>query len=237
MVTVSKNIKGFLNQRVGIKSDRVEVVYNGIDVHSYRVNKGIRDRIRKDFGIGETQPVIGAIGNLSPVKGHTYFLRAAALIKKEIPGVKLLIAGRGSLLDDLKKESVALGLEHNVIFLGYRGDIPALLQAIDIFILSSISEGLPLSLLEAMACERPVVATNVGGIPEVMNDGETGFLVAARDPDALGDRVLNLLKNNALAGQFGEAGRARVKRDFEIEGMIQRYHELYEKVMNTRGRG
>jgi glycosyltransferase involved in cell wall biosynthesis len=230
MVAVSEDIKKFLIKEIGIKNGRITTIYNGINLNLYRPDNNQRYKVRKELGINNNQPLIGTIGNLYPVKGHTYLLKAMAIVKKMCPVIKLLITGRGRLLDELKREAIKLDIEKNVNFLGFREDIPSLLQAIDIFVLPSISEGLPLSALEAMACEKPVVATNVGGVPEVIINGKTGFLVSPWNSEALAEKILLLLRNKNMANHFGRAGRARVEKEFNLEIMIQRYQELYESI-------
>jgi glycosyltransferase involved in cell wall biosynthesis len=230
MVAVSEDIKKFLVQKAGIKNDRIIVVHNGIDLDLYRPESGKGEWARKELCIRNAQPVVGAIGNLYPVKGHTYLLKALAIVKIMFPTIKLLIAGRGRMMGKLLNESQALGVQDHVIFLGFREDTASLLQAIDLFVLPSISEGLPLSVLEAMASGKPVIATNVGGLPEVVVDGQTGFLVSPEDPESLAKRMMLLLGHSSLADQFGKVGRARAEKKFSLVSMVQKYQELYERV-------
>ncbi|MGH7766079.1 MAG: glycosyltransferase, partial [Candidatus Binatia bacterium] len=162
MVAVSEDIRNFLITQVGIKEDRVTTIRNGIDVEAYagRFGEGrVQEKERKEF-------VIGSVGSLYPVKGHTYLLKALAIVVKTRPDVVCKIAGQGQLLPQLQAEAAELGIDRRVIFLGLRDDIPKFLESIDVFVLPSLSEGLPLSVLEAMAAGKPVIATNVGGISE-----------------------------------------------------------------------
>ena len=234
MVAVSEDIKKFLNEKVGIKNGRIITIYNGINTDAYYPDNELRGRIRKEFGINSMQPVIGTVGSLSPVKGHTYLLKAAAIVTKTFPDAVFLVAGGGELLGQLQIEASQLGIEKKLIFLGPREDIRALLQDVDIFILPSLSEGLPLSVLEAMACAKPVVATNVGGIPEVIMDGQTGFSVPPRNPEALAEKILLLLKNKSFAEKFGRAGNERVRKEFTFENTWIKYQKLYEKCLEDK---
>jgi glycosyltransferase involved in cell wall biosynthesis len=227
MIAVSKGIKLFLIERAGIKEERVTVIYNGIDAKVYQQCKD-PDRVRKEFGINGRGPVIGTLGNLYPVKGHTYLLRAAREVVRFFPKATFLIAGRGALLDHLQEEAAKLNIQQNVKFLGFREDIPQLLQVMDLFVLPSLSEGLPVSLLEAMAAGKPVIATQVGGNPEVVIEAETGFLVPAGDPVSLSERIISLLRNPNLAERMGEAGRSRVEKDFGLNAMLEKYQQIYE---------
>ena len=141
-----------------------------------------------------------------------------------------LVAGEGEELAVLQEEALNLGIQENVKFLGFREDVPSLLRAMDVFLLPSLSEGLPLSVLEALALQKPVVASDVGGIPEVVEDGITGYLVPPKNPQALADKILLLLRNPQLAAEFGKEGRKSVEQAFSLEHMIQEYQSLYEEL-------
>lgn len=236
MIAVSEDIRKFLIDKVGVKSGRVITIYNGIDTEAYFPDSQLRNSIRQKLRISETQAVIGTVGSLFAVKGHTYLLKAASIVTKTYPESVFLIAGGGDLLGQLRVEANQLGIGNNVIFLGPREDIPALLQDMDIFILPSLSEGLPLSVLEAMACAKPVVATDVGGIPEVIVDGQSGLLVPPGNSQALAEKILELLKNRSLADKLGNAGSLRVRKDFSFENMWIRYQKLYENCFEGEGR-
>ncbi|MCI0557585.1 MAG: glycosyltransferase [Nitrososphaera sp.] len=227
MVAVSEDLKRFLREYVDIHPDNITVVHNGIDVQSYAVSDRAH-ATRKELGINGNQPVIGTVGNLYAVKGQMYLLKACSAVAKVFPNFVLLVAGRGDYLGSLEETARNIGIGANVKFLGFREDVPALLQTMDIFILPSISEGLPLSALEAMASGKPVVASNVGGIPEVVKDGVTGYLVSPKDPEALADKILLLLRHPELAVDLGRSGRKRVEDSFSLEKMVERYQSLYE---------
>lgn len=227
MVAVSDNLKRFLSQWVAIHPDEIRIVHNGIDLDRYAVS-GRHNSLRKELGINKNQPVIGTVGNLYAVKGQTYLLRACVTVAKAFPNFVLLMAGRGDQLGVLEAEARGLGIRGNVRFLGFREDIPSLLQALDVFVLPSVSEGLPLSILEAMAFGKSVVASNVGGIPEVIKDGVTGYLVPPKDPEALAERILLLLHHPQVAADLGRSGRKIVQEAFRLERMIQDYQSLYD---------
>lgn len=227
MVGVSEDLKQFLTQRAAIHPDKVRIVHNGVDLYRY-AESDRPNTIRKELEINDNQPVIGTVGNLYAVKGQTYLLRACVVVARAFPDFMLLVAGRGDQLGALEEEARGLGILRNVRFLGFREDIPCLLQAMDVFVLPSFSEGLPLSILEAMALGKPVVASNVGGIPEVVKDGMTGYLVPPKDPEALAEKILLLLHHPQLAADLGRSGRKRVQEAFSLEQMIQEYQSLYE---------
>ena len=187
--------------------------------------------IRESLSIEAQSQIIGTVGMLAPVKDHITLLKAANKVVRVRPDVVFLIVGGGELEGALKAEADKLGIENNVRITGFRNDVGSLLHVMDIFVLSSVSEGLPLCLLEAMASGKPVVATNVGGNPEIVVNGETGFLVPPRDPDSLAASILSLLQDRRLASHFGMNGQRRVSERFRLERMIHSYHELYERVL------
>lgn len=232
MVAVSEDIRNFLITRVGIKADQVMTIRNGIDVNAYIApvdEDGAPEKERQEY-------VIGAVGSLYPVKGHTYLLKALAIVLKTHPDVVCKIAGQGHLLPRLQAEAADLGIGNQVAFLGLRDDIPQFLQSIDVFVLPSLSEGLPLSVLEAMAAGKPVIATNVGGVSEVVQDQRTGFLVPPKDPEAMANRILRVMADQAMAERLGRAGREKVERDFSLDTMTQQYEALYEEALLERGK-
>ena len=228
MVAVSNDLKRFLAQRVGIPPGRIRVVHNGIDLSRYKAQQSCH-AVRAELGISASQRVIGTVGNLFAIKGQTYLLRACKALASTYPNFVLLVAGEGEQLGALKKEASDIGIAGNVKFLGFRNDVPALLQSMEVFVFPSLSEGLPLSLLEALALQKPVVATNVGGIPEIVEDGVTGYLVPPRNPEALVDKILLLLHNPQIAANMGRAGRKKVEEDFGLEQMVLKYQSLYDK--------
>jgi glycosyltransferase involved in cell wall biosynthesis len=232
MVAVSEDLKGFLCRRLGICHQNIVTLYNGVDCDAYQPRTGASCAIRNELGLAG-RPVIGTIGNLYSVKGQQYLLDAATLVTRAVPDATFVILGRGDLLDMLKERARALGIEKRVMFLGYREDVAALLQAIDVFVLPSLSEGLPLALLEAMAAAKPLVATEVGGIPEVVVDGETGFLVPPKNPEALAEKILLLLTDAELARRLGRHARLRVEERFSIASMVRAYEALYARCIGS----
>ncbi len=228
MVAVSEDMRDFLCSRVGISKNKISVVHNGIDVTKFEENNDLRKTTRDELGIPTDSVVVGAIGNLYSVKGHTYLLKAIALLASDYPDLVLLIAGRGELMQSLKQEATELGIIDNVQLLGFRNDVHAIMQAIDIFALPSLSEGLPLSALEAMATSKPVVASDVGGVGEVVGDGVTGFLTQPKNPKSIAEKMLILLKDKALAKEFGVAGKHTVDEKFSLPIMVGKYHDIFK---------
>jgi glycosyltransferase involved in cell wall biosynthesis len=178
--------------------------------------------------------VIGTIARLVWYKGLEDLLKAAALIVRRYPSARFLVVGDGPLRQALEEKARALRLNGTVRFLGAVPNASSLLPHFDIFVLSSLWEGMSNSLLEAMAAGKPVVATDVGGSPEVVIDGKTGFLVPPKDPEALASAILHLLADRELARNLGEAGRIRVESEFTLEIMVARLEELYDSLLAAR---
>lgn len=228
VITVSESLKEFVSTHVGIDKKRIDVVYNGVDVGKFSVEPAQIEEI-----IGRTgrisHPIIGTIGNLYPVKGHLYLLRAAAIVIKEFPEAVFLIVGKKTdYLETLIKESIRLDIEKNVYFLGHREDVPSFLKSIDIFVLPSLQETFSIATIEALAASKPVVATRCGGPEEIIVDGNTGFLAAPADPVDLAERIMYLIRNEGVAREISEAGRRTVSEKFTLEAMIKCYQRLYK---------
>ena len=202
-------------------------IYNGINVERYRAHGDTRG-LREELGIPEGTPVVGIIGSLIPLKGHRVFLQMATLIARTRPDVRFLVVGEGPERRVLEATVREKGLQGKVIFTGVRRDIPELLALMNVFVLSSHSEAHPLTILEAMAAGKPVVATSVGGNAESVKHGETGFIVPPNDPEALHGKVSELLGDPAVARRMGDAGLARVRREFSVEKMVAETEAIYE---------
>jgi glycosyltransferase involved in cell wall biosynthesis len=186
--------------------------------------------IRKALGLDAAAPVAAVVGRLSPEKGQEYFLEAMTDVAKAIPGVAALIVGEGQEEERLRARTDELGLGGVVKFVGYRRDMDAVYPAVDVLVLPSLSEGLPMVALEAMARGIPVVATRVGGVPEAVEDGHSGLLVPSADPRALARAVVTLLLDPVRRRAMGEAGRERVARCFSIGARAEQVLSLYEDV-------
>lgn len=202
----------------------VVVIYPGIDVNK--------------FHPGETPPsevVVGTACRLEPVKGTQTLLQAIAILAKDHPSVRLAIAGEGSLRQQLEKQAAQLGIQDKVLFLGWRDDVCSLLQSWSIFVLPSFDEGFGVAVLEAMASGLPVVASDAGGLRELVVDGQTGFLVPVGDPDALADKILLLLRDPDLRIGMGSAGRRHARESFSRAEMVRKTADLYESLLDFGG--
>ncbi|APG26448.1 hypothetical protein A7E78_00340 [Syntrophotalea acetylenivorans] len=216
-----------------VPEQKIHTIWNGVDVSAFLPANG-KKPLLSSLGIDDTNVVVGIVARLSPEKNHSCLLRAFAETQSEFPLGRLLIVGDGVLRQQLEAEVKSLGLGTSVIFTGSRHDVPELLREFDVFCLSSKTEGLPLTVLEAMACSLPVVATNVGGNSEAVKDGETGFLVESDDSAALGIRLKSLLGDGDLRKQMGEAGRLLAENHFDSQSTVKCYVDLYRSV--ARGR-
>ena len=212
---------------------RVTCIRNGIDLEGKSVQVN-RWQIRKDLGIDSETCLIGTVGRLTPVKGIPYLLDAARILLRQGANVKVLVVGDGSIRQDLLAQAGNLGVGERVVFLGHREDTDVLLQALDIFVLPSLSEGIPMALLEAMAASRPIVASRVGGIPEIIEDGVEGYLVEPMDVNNLAERCRRLIESPDVARKMGEQGRKRVDSEFSATAMADRVVSVYKEVLLSR---
>lgn len=211
-----------------------EIIPNGVDVAAHVAPPGSRARLRAELGLAEHTPVLLAVGRLNPQKDHRSLLDALADPRLAGLGAHLLVAGDGELRDDLLARAADLGLTGRVHFLGLRQDVPALLAAADLFVLSSRYEGNPLVVMEALAAGRAVVATAVGCVPELVDDS-CGRLVAPGDPAALASAVAELAADPALARRLGEAGGRRARDRFDLPVMAAAYAQLFTRLLAGRG--
>jgi glycosyltransferase involved in cell wall biosynthesis len=231
LVAVSQDLKRFVMEKVGLSDENVELIYNGVQPEP-GVSEEEVQVARAELGLERDHVVIGAIGSLYPVKGHRYLLEAMPTVLERNSRAILLVIGRGELEDALKEQAKRLGLEGQVRFLGMRNDIPRLLRVLDLFVLPSLSEGLSLALLEAMAAGLPVVATRVGGNAELVVEGETGILVPSEDPTTLSEGLCRLLSSGEMRERFGRNAAARVAQRFSAKLMAENYQCLYERVLS-----
>ncbi len=234
MVAVSEDVKRFLVKVTGAAERRIRVVYNGIGKLASLPADEVCQR-RLALGLTGEDRVVGVVGSLYGVKGHRYLLEAAPQILEACPSATFLIVGCGELEAELRAQAKRLGLDGRVRFLGFREDVGELLSLFDVFALPSLSEGLSIALLEAMAAGKPVVATNVGGNPELIIDCETGLLVPAGDVRKLAAAIGKLLKDPAEARRLGENGMNRAKRCFGLESMIEGYQAIYDRELERAG--
>lgn len=237
VIAISDAVRGHLIKDFKVQPDRVRLVYNGVDVSRYndRINGAEKERIKANYGIKDN-PVVGTISRLSSVKGHKYLLYALKELLRVYPGLQLLIIGEGPEESNIRGLIERLGLNENVILYRSVMDTREPLSVMDIFALPSIQEGLGLAAVEAMAYGVPVVASRVGGIGALVEDGINGILVSPSSPDELKDAILKILNNKDVAARLAAAAAARVREKFNIDNMVSGILDVYEEVMtNDRG--
>jgi glycosyltransferase involved in cell wall biosynthesis len=212
----------------GVPEDRTVTVHEGIDLE--RVEAAPPARLHEELWLPHHAPLVGNVAALVPHKGQRHLVEAAALVVRQVPDARFVIAGEGELRQALERQIKEHRLEKHVLLAGFRPDVLSVHKAFDIFVMSSVTEGLGTSLLDAMACAKPVVATTAGGIPEVVADGETGLLVPPRDHHALAEALVRLLNDAALRQRLGRAGLARVREHFTAERMVRETLAMYARV-------
>jgi glycosyltransferase involved in cell wall biosynthesis len=232
-IVVSDALRKVMIDGHNVTPDKVIRVYNGIELNEYRPNNSGQSslHIRNEYGIGTTDVIIGAIGRLVWQKGFEYLIKALPEITKRHPAVKVIFVGDGPYRESLEMLCRQLGVEDKTIFTGYRSDIKKFLSAVDIKVIPSLAEGFPMVTLEAMAMEKPVVATSIDGITEQITDGVEGILVPPRDSDALAAAINRIIENKELARSLGFAARKRVEREFTVDTMINETEKVYRLLL------
>jgi glycosyltransferase involved in cell wall biosynthesis len=210
----------------GVDPDTIRLIPNGIP----DPEPGGRAAVRRELGIAGDAPVIGVVCELRAQKALEVLFEAAARLRQDLPGLRVLVAGDGPERESLEQEARRLDLDGTVQLLGIRRDVPALLDALDVAVLSSDYEGSPLSVMEYMAAGKPVVSTRVGGVPELVEHGVHGLLVEPRDPAALAAAIGRLLRDPADARRLGEQGRERQQRELSLDAMVRKIEHLYEEL-------
>ena len=232
VIAVGNQVRNALIANEGIAEKKIEVIYNGIDVRKFQPRIDGRSETREKLGLSESDTAVIHVARLDPLKDHISAVRAFGLLKSN-PEIRLLIVGEGQEKANIENEIRNLGVEKQVEMLGLRSDIPELLNASDVCLLTSRSEGIPLTLAEAMATELPVVATNVGGVSEIVLDGETGLLCDARDVESLASHISHLCRSAGQRTDFGKAGRKRIISHFNADSMHSQYQDKYRELAQS----
>lgn len=233
IVAISRAMSDELVRCKIARASEVAVVHTGIDPEKLSCPRD-PSIARQALGLDPHRPVIGWVGRLHPDKAPLDFVRAAELVARSVPGVQLIMAGEGSLADDVQALAQRLGLGNRLITAGWQDDVASLYSALDIYVATSLSEGLPVTLLEAMAAGRPAVATAVGGVAEVIRHGVDGYLVDVGDHRAMARHCAELLLNGRRRAAMGQAARERVTTCFTVGRMMERWQDLIEKQLSAR---
>ncbi len=234
LVTVSETVRQeVLAQGIG-DPERVVVVPLGLELERFLHAEALRGELRSELGIAPDVPVVGIVARLVPIKAHEVFLEAMARVVRALPSCRALIVGDGERRGELEQLVGELGLRKHVMFLGWRGDLDRVYVDLDLVVLTSRNEGSPVALIEAMAAGRAVVATRVGGVPDLVEHDETGWLVPAGDPEALSATMVTLLRDPSRRRALGQAGRRRVHPAFGAERLLDDVDRLYRETLSSK---
>jgi len=222
-------------EHLGISGQRSWVVHNAISVDWFRIseNETVRKEIFRRLHIPEGTAMIVSAGRLSPEKGHRFLVEAVGMLWGIINNTHFVFCGDGPCQKELERQSKELGISKICHFVGFRHDLKEIFQAMDLFVLPSLTEGLPNVVLEAFACAKPVVATNVGGVPEIVEDGINGILVQKESPDLLAEAIKQCLIDPGKRRSMGEAGYQKVRKEFTFESQTQKLEAIYNEVLNS----
>jgi glycosyltransferase involved in cell wall biosynthesis len=216
-----------------VSADKIVVLENAIDIEDFRLEVDIPAK-KQELGLELNAPVVGTVSRLKPQKDPYTLVQAVAQVIEVVPQTRFVWCGDGELRRETETLARRLGIHRNFVFTGFRKDVLEIVALFDVFVLSSLFEGLPYTILEAMALGKPVIATNVAGSKDIVVDGQTGFLVPPRDPHSLAGAILSLIRDSSRARQMGNAGRTLVEQEkrFHLNGMISRVELLYEGLVD-----
>lgn len=231
ILPVSDSCRRFLIEREGVPAHKITLIQNAIDLRKFSAGHGTRAEARSELGLPAGVPVVAGVGRLNPQKNFTLFIRVAAAILREKPDVHFLLAGDGPEEEALRRLARELGVQDRVHFSGYLSDTRRAYLAADVLLMPSLFEGLPMTLLEAMAMRVPVVASALDGIAEVIEDGRDGFLVTSGDAEQFRRKVCGLIGNPRLAAEIGDAASQKIARRFSAERMCSEVEQIYDRFL------
>jgi glycosyltransferase involved in cell wall biosynthesis len=229
-IAISHQIKQVM-VKDGIAADRIFVVHSGIDLQRFARAAG--DHLAQEFDLRPDERVVINVAHLAGHKGQKYLVGAIPHVLAAIPNVRFFIIGKGELMSELQALSVSLGIGHALTFTGFRNDVGAFYKIADLFVMSSVQEGLGTAILDALALGKPVVAANSGGIPEIIRDGQTGRLVEAANPQALAKGIIEMLTNVEQARAMARRGQGEVKAKFSIDAMVENNLAVYNRLLTS----
>jgi glycosyltransferase involved in cell wall biosynthesis len=236
VICVSEAVREVVLEREGTPEDRTVVIRNGVQLPAGAHSKDDLAAARTEFGFGPEHRIVGMVANLDhAVKGASYFVEALPLIVGRVPEARFLVLGEGREKTALRARADELGVGGRVVFAGFRRDVHRLYPIMNVSVLTSLSEGLSITILESMSFGIPVVVTAVGGNPELVRHGESGFLVPPKDAASFADAVVRVLGDPQLARRLGQEGRKIVERDFALDTVAARYAELYRDILASGG--
>ncbi len=224
--TISQKVSQIMINKKVVKKNKIITILNGIDPEKFYPDPKKEQEIKKELNIEDNLPVLISVGRLTRAKGFFYLIKVVKKLGDKYPDIVLFVLGEGEERGKLEKQVRDLGLENNIFLLGNKGNVNDYLNTADIFVSSSLWEGLPTVILEAMACQLPVVATDVGGTREMVKEACSGFLVEPKNPQVLSDKIDRLL-SSPQKEKMGEQGREVVKGEFSLETMVDNYQKIY----------
>lgn len=233
LVAVSEGVRTYLVQRQGIAKEKIQVIPNGVDLRQYGGERASAAYLRKACDFNKDSLVVGTVAALKQQKGLQYLISAAAQVVNEHPKARFVLVGTGTMESTVRDWIKQAGLEQVFIMTGQRGDVPQLLTGMDLFVLPSLWEGMPMALLEAMSMGRACVVTDIGGPNELVEDGRSGVIVPPGDSEALAKAILRLLRDTALRVALGQAARLRVETVYSVEAVARAYDGLYQKLLHS----
>ena len=237
-IGVSQDLVDIIKMCENPPPEKLAMIPNGVDSERFKCGEGERNRVRAEFGIADDEILVGAVGRLVDPKAFHILIEAVSLLARRMPRVRLVLVGDGNLRPELEKQAADLGVPGLVLFAGMRMDIPAVLSAIDVFTISSKSEGLPVSLLEAMVAGRPIVTTKVGGIPEVVGDHQEALLVEPNNPTALADAIAEVILNPEPAAQRARLAQEKATSEYSVAATVRTLEQVYCRLLeNSQTRG
>lgn len=234
-ITVSKDLEEFFANTISLDINRITTIPNGIDISRFTISSD-SSSLRKEFGIAKNTMVVGTIGRLMEQKGTEYLIRACAQLKERYPDFTLVLVGEGELRTDLEGLTAGLGMDDKIIFTGIRDDTPELLNLFDLFVLPSLWEGQPITIIEAMAAGKPIIATDVGGNAEILQHGEFGVLVPSRDSGKLAEAMEKLFVDRPMARKLGELAQVHAAAELTSASMTRRYEDIFLSLFPERDR-
>ncbi|MBP7055791.1 MAG: glycosyltransferase family 4 protein [Candidatus Omnitrophica bacterium] len=237
VITVSESVKGQIIEKLGMSlNNKCSVVKLGLDLSDFLDNHKLKGSLRKELGIDEGTLLVGIVGRLVPIKNHAMFLNAIRQVLDSVPNclARFVIVGDGELRATLESEVKRLKLENHVIFTGWIRDIAKVYADLDVVTLTSLNEGTPVSIIEAMASARPVIVTSVGGVIDMISNEENGILVKSNDSEAFAEKVIELLKDKNKRQRLGNAGRQFVRSNFNKDRLVRDIEDLYHDCLNEK---
>jgi len=235
IVAVSDQVKHELVVYGVAPPEKIAVIPLGLELRPFMESGSLRGTFRHELGFTDGERLVGTVGRIFPVKNHRLFLDAAARVAGREPRARFVVIGDGALRLAMEEHARRLGIADRVVFTGWRRDLPAVYADLDVLVVASDNEGTPVSAIEAMAAGRPVVATRVGGMPDLVTEGETGRLVSPRNADALADGVLSVLRHPRQAARMGGAGRRVAEERFAVERLVADTERLYAQLLAQKG--